>query len=255
MEINAVSKLIANKFLISTSSSVIDSILQTAREGSKITAIVMQKFSNSSEYLLNMKGKQVRFQSETNLLLGEKLELGIRKIGTQIEMEILSRSHGSREMENPEQNSGWSKSYFSVPKTIQQIIDPMKSEALNQKIMQFLDVYFPGIQWNEATEHFYWQFEDAEAEGFYGKAKDRYSFYFHYQSKTLGAIDSYFYSKKEDFSNFVLHSVFDNLSIYFLANENLGELKKMLSSNSISANDIIFHYSSVEKNRKGDWIV
>lgn len=255
MEINAVSRLIANQLSLSSSNSLAGFFLQNLRDGSNLTAFVIQKFSASNEYLLNIMGKQIRFQSEAKLFVGELLELKTRNLGIQIQLEILRRSNSANDIDNSEHNQGWSKSYFSVSKTVQQIIEPMKSDVSVHKIMQFLDVYFPGIQWNESTENFYWQFDDAEAEGYYGKTNDRYSFYFHYQSKTLGAVDSYFYSKKEDFSNFVLHSVFNNLSTYFLANENLSELKKMLSSNSISANDIIFHYSSVEKNRKGDWIV
>jgi hypothetical protein len=148
---------------------------------------------------------------------------------------------------------GWSKNYFSPFKIMQNAFESKNSEISTQKVFQFLDVYFPGIEWNGNTPFFEWRFEDGEANGFYGKREDIFSFYFHLQSKHLGEVDSYFHWKKSDFSDFVLHSVFDTLEVYLYANEKLPELKKMLSSNSISANDIIFHYSTGHKG-KGDWI-
>ncbi len=253
MEVKVLSKLNANKVLTTSNDAQFISITENIRSGETARGIVLQKFPNGNDYLLSIFGKQVRFNSEAKLLIGETLDLKINKVGTRIELEIYARSNGSKGFDSIENYNGWTKNYFSPSKTIQQAIEPMNTEIAVHKIIQFLDVYFPGIEWRIDTPYLNWHFEDGEADGYYGKAKNSYSFYFHFQSKNLGVIDSYFYSKKEDFSDFILHSVFDNLSVYFLANENLSELKKMLSSNSISANDIIFHYSTFDI-KKGDWI-
>lgn len=253
MELKVLPAANINSTLRAISNNLSASLNDVIKSRSVITATVIEHSVGNNNYLLNFSGKQIRLTSDAKLIVGEKLDLRIHTERKRIELEILGRTIGAKETDFVEAKDGWSKSYFSPLKTIQQAIEPMKAEISVQKIIQFLDVYFPGIEWLGDTPYFDWRFEEGEANGFYGKKNDTFSFYLHLQAKHLGEVDSYFHWKESDFSDFVLHSVFNTLPAYLFANENLPELKKMLSSNSIPANDIIFHYSTLRK-EKGDWI-
>jgi hypothetical protein len=217
-----------------------------------VTARVLERLG-ANQYLLNFSGKQLKLFSEAKLFLGENLNLKVLRDATSIQLEIQSRALNTKESDVEVKNA-WAKNYFSPARILHSAIDPSQGEISFQKLYQYMEVFFPGIEWNSSVSQFDWKFQDGEANGFFGKKKDAFAFYFHFESRSTGAVDSYFYWKNEDLSDLVLHSIFGKLSVYSLANEKLFELKKMLSSYSIIANDIIFHYSTIYRDKKGDWI-
>jgi len=253
MEFRVLPKSNVNAILSSSIDAKVESLNELLNSKTILAATVLEYFPSNRSYLLNFSGKQLRLQSEAKLFVGEKLELRVQREGSRIEMEILHRSLGATKINSEEMGKGWSQSHFSPLKTVENVLDSNNSEISIKKIFQFLDVYFPGIDWNIDTPFFYWKLEDGQANGLYGRKSDRQSFYFHFESERMGEVDSHFYWKKNDFSDMVLNCVFNNLAVYIIANEKLPEFKKMLSSNSIPANDIIFHYSTLRK-EKGDWI-
>ncbi|MBP9885915.1 MAG: hypothetical protein KBF93_06445 [Leptospiraceae bacterium] len=231
------------------------SIDDLLRSNSHLCAKVLERTKGNNEYLLNFSGKQIKLFSEAKLLIGEELKLKVEKQGHQILLEIVNRRIPSQQNSTDlEINKIWSKTNFAPMNTISKMLAVNQSEISPQKIYQFLDVFFPGIEWKENVAEFSWKFEDGEANGFLGRQKDSMGFYFHFESKKLGAVDSYLSWQKDDLSDILFHFVFDKLSTYLLANENFLELKKMLSSNSIFPKDIIFHYSTI-KQEQGDWVV
>ncbi|MBK8395996.1 MAG: hypothetical protein IPL26_12270 [Leptospiraceae bacterium] len=228
------------------SSISLEEILQSK---TSLTAKVLEILKGNT-YLLEILGKQVKLQSETRLIQGETLKLNVNRVANQVHLEVINRSNSTSEIFK--QEDLWSKNYFSPLKLVNKSLEPLQSEVSIQKLIQLLEVFFPGIEWNQDTQYFSWNFKEGEANAFFGRFADSFGFYFQFSSKNLGDVNSYFHWKNEDLSDLVLHSVFHSLSSYLLANENLPELKKMLSSNSIPANNIIFHYSSIHS--RGNWI-
>lgn len=227
------------------------SLEELIQSKSSLNAKVVEILKGNNLYLVEILGRQIKLQSETKLLTGESLQLNVNRLGKQVQLEILNRSNSS--IDSFKHEDIWSKNYFSPFKLVSKTLESKQTEISIQKIVQLLDVFFPGIDWNQDTQYFEWNFSEGEAKGFFGKNKDSFGFYLHYSSKALGSVDSHFNWKMEDLSDLVIHSMFDNLSTYLYANENLDELKKMLSSNSILTNTIVFHYSSVSR-MKGNWV-
>lgn len=217
-------------------------------------ARVLERSAGNNEYLLSFSGKLVRLFSETKLLIGENLQMQAKNEGSKLLLEIVKRSNSNNSSINEtNMERVWSKTYYSPIKTMLSMLESNLGEVSLNKVFQYLDVFFPGIEWNARTAQFEWKFEDGEANGFFGKNKDSFGFYFHFESKKLGSVDTYLNWKKEDLSDVVFHFVFNSISTYLLANENLHEFKKMLSTNSIFTNNIIFHYSSAIR-EKGEWV-
>ena len=248
------SKVTANAFSIPTLKTLIGnssiSLEELVQSKSSLNAKVLEILKGNNLYLLEIAGKQVKLQSEAKLLANENLELNVKRMGNRIHLEIMNRSSSISEAFI--QENVWSKNYFSPMKLIHKTFEQAQAEVSIQKVIHLLDVFFPGLEWQRETQDFEWSFSEGEANGFFGRSQDSFGFYLHFASKVLGSADSYFHWKSDDLSDLVLHTVFDTLSSYLYANENLSELKKMLSSNSVFPNNIVFHYSSV--NGKGNWV-
>lgn len=230
------------------SSNKVSSLSELFKVGNIHKGIVTKAYADSS-FLINFSGKELRIYSKVKLFAGEKIDVKVIQEKKALELYILNResnSDGIEEIKLP-----WSNKYKSPSRLIHNTFESVSIDTSIQKVLQILEVFFPGIEWKEKTKYFDWKFEDGEANAFFGKREDSLGFYLHLSLKYLGEIETFFAWKKEDMSDLVIHVLFENIDAYQIAYEKLSDLKKMLSSNSIFVNHIIFHYSMEQE--RGNW--
>ncbi|HMZ67041.1 MAG TPA: hypothetical protein PLF66_23335, partial [Leptospiraceae bacterium] len=221
--------------------------------GTSLKAVVIRSFLDQT-YLIRIAGREIRINSEAKLFEGERLELKATKESNRLELEILNRSFGENEIADEIQKKAWSTRFKNPTEMIRNTLDTTKFDLSTHRIFQILNAYFPGVHWRSETNYFEWKLEDGEGSAYFDKNKNGNGFYLHLTLNFLGNIDTYLNWKEEDLSDLSIHILFDKLESYRIAYEKLGILKKMLSSNSIPVNHIIFHYSTMDQ-VKGDWRV